>query len=78
MRYNQQLRKVFYQSVDNGRLNGYLADDDREAEHCFRLVRAMAEVKGITEKLKAEHPMEWIEQRECAREADAKIVNAKK
>ena len=32
--------------------------------------------EGITEKLKAEHPMEWIGKMNVLREADAKIVNA--
>lgn len=78
MRYIRQHRKVFYTNLlTSGRLNGYLADIDRQAEALFfRLVEQMAESEGITEKLKAEHPMEWIGKMNVLREADAKIVNA--
>ncbi len=78
LRYIRQHRKVFYTNLlTSGRLNGYLADIDRQAEALFfRLVEQMAESEGITEKLKAEHPMEWIGKMNVLREADAKIVNA--
>ena len=46
-----------------GKLNGYLIDINRQAENMLlRLVEKMAEREGITEQLKAESQMEWIDQ----------------
>ena len=42
----------------------------------FRLVEQMVEREGITEKLKAEQPMEWIGKMNALREAATEIVNA--
>ena len=78
LRYLKQHRKVFYTNLlTSGRLNGYLADIDRQAaELFFRLVEQMAEREGVTEKLKAEQPMEWVGKMNALREAAAEIVNA--
>ena len=78
LRYLKEYHRNTYTTLlTSGRLNGYLADIDRQAEALFfRLVEQMAESEGITEKLKAEHPMEWIGKMNVLREADAKIVNA--
>ena len=77
LRYLKQHRKVFYTNLlTSGRLNCYLADIDRQAEKLFfRLVEQMAEHEGITEKLKAEQPMEWVGKMNALREAAAEIVN---
>ncbi len=78
LRYLKQHRKVFYTNLlTSGWLNGYLADIDRQAaELFFRLVEQMAEREGVTEKLKAEQPMEWVGKMNALREAAAEIVNA--
>ena len=78
LRYIRQHRKVFYTNLlTSGRLNGYLADIDRQAtELFFRLMEQMAEHEGITEELKAEHPMEWIGRMNALRESAVEIVNA--
>ena len=77
LRYIQHHRKVFYTNLlTSGRLNGYLADIDKQAEELFlRLVKQMAEREGLTEKLKAEYPMGWIGIMNALREAAAEIVN---
>ena len=60
----------------SGKLNGYLADVDKQAEEMFfRLVKQRAEREGITEKLKVEHPMEWVGKMNSLREAATEIVN---
>ena len=47
--------------LTSGKLNGYLADIDKQAEDMlFRLVKQMAEREGVTEKLKADNQMEWV------------------
>ena len=78
LRYLKQHRKVLYTNLlTSGRLNSYLADIDRQAAELFlRLVEQMAEREGITEKLKAEQPMEWVGKMNALREAAAEIVNA--
>lgn len=78
LRYLKQHRKVLYANLlTSGKLNSYLADIDRQAKDMFlRLVKQMAEREGITEKLKAEQPMEWVGKMNALREAAAEIVNA--
>ena len=77
-RYLKQYRRILYTNLlTSGSLNSYLADIDEQAETMFsRLVEQMAEREGITEKLKAEHPMEWIRRMNALREAAGEIVNA--
>ena len=78
LRYIRQHRKVFYTNLlTSGRLNGYLADIDRQAtELFFRLIEQMTERESVTEKLKAEKPMKWAGKINTLREATVKIVNA--
>lgn len=78
LRYIRQHRKVLYTNLlTSGKLNGYLADIDEQAkEMFFRLVKQMAEREGITEKLKAEQPMEWVGKMNMLRETATEIVNA--
>ena len=78
LRYIRQHRKVFYTNLlTNGRLNSYLADIDRQAEELFfRLVEQMAEREGITETLKADNQMEWVQRMNALRAAVTETVNA--
>ncbi len=77
-RYLRKNRKVLYADLlTSGKLNGYLADIDRQAEEMFsRLVRQMAEAEGITEKLKADDMMSWVGRMNGVRSRAAEIVNA--
>jgi hypothetical protein len=76
--YLGENRKVFYADLlTSGRLNGYLADIDRQAEEIFsRLVKQMAEAEGITEKLKADDMLSWVGRMNDVRSRVAEIVNA--
>ena len=76
--YLGENRKVFYADLlTSGRLNGYLADIDRQAEEIFsRLVKQMAEAEGITEKLKADDMLSWVGRMNDVRRRVAEIVNA--
>lgn len=62
VRYLKQKHKVLYMNLlTSGKLNGYLADIDVQAENMFsRLVKQIAEREGVTEQLKADDQMEWI------------------
>ena len=60
----------------SGKLNGYIADIDRQAEDMFfRLVKQMAEREGVSETLKAEDQMEWIQRINSIRNRAIEIVN---
>ena len=73
----KQHRRILYTNLlTSSRLNSYLADIDKQAEELFlRLVKQMAEREGLTEKLKAEHPMEWVGIMNALREAATEIVS---
>lgn len=62
LRYIKQNRKVLYLNLlISGKLNGYLADLDKQAEEMFsRLVKQMSEREGVTEQFKAENQMAWV------------------
>ena len=77
-RYLKVHHRITYDNLlTTCKLNGYLADIDRQTQALFfRLVEQMAEREGITEKLKAEQPMEWVGKMNALREAAAEIVNA--
>ena len=57
LRYNKHHRKGLYLNLLTSRkLNGYLADLDKQAEDMFsRLVKQMAECEGVTAQLKADN-----------------------
>ena len=77
LNYLKQYRKVTYTNLlTSGRLGVYLADIDRQAQERFeRLIEGMKQAQGITERLKEENALEWVQHlnniRACARE----IVN---
>ena len=78
-RYLKQNHKVLYCNLlTSGKLNGYLADIDEQAEDMFfRLLKQMAEREGVTERLKAENQMEWVRQMNSIRNRVSEIVYAK-
>ena len=77
LRYIKQHHKVRYTNLlTSGKLNGYLADIDKQAENMFfRLVKQMAEREGVTEKLKADNQMEWVARMNNIRSRAKEIVN---
>ena len=76
--YIKQHHKVRYVNLlTSGKLNGYLAEIDKQAEDMlFRLVKQMAERESVTEKLKAGNQMEWVAQMNNIRSRATEIVNA--
>ena len=62
LQYIKQNSKVLYLNLlTSGKLNGYLADIDKQAADMLsRLVKQMAEREGVTEQLKADNQMEWV------------------
>ena len=76
LRYLKQHRKVLYSELlISGKLNSYLADIDRQAEEMFsRLVKQLSEKEGVTETLKAENQMLWVQKMNNLRNAAMEIV----
>ena len=74
MQYLKEHKQFIYLNLlTSGRLNEYLASVDEQAEDMFsRLVREYAERKGVTEQLKAENQILWVQKmnniRACVRE----------
>ncbi len=77
LRYIKQHHKVRYTNLlTSGKLNGYLADIDKQAEDMFfRLVKQMAEREGVTEQLKADNQMKWVARMNNIRNRATEIVN---
>lgn len=75
-RYLKQNHKVLYMNLlTSGKLNSYLADIDEQAEDMFfRLVKELAEKEGITEKLKAENQMLWVQRMNSIRTRATEVV----
>jgi hypothetical protein len=77
LRYIRQFKKSLYLDLfTSGKLNAYLDDIDAHAEDSFsRLVKEMAAQEGVTEKLKAENQMAWVQRMNNIRERATEIVN---
>ena len=74
LRYLKEHKQFVYLNLlTSGRLNEYLASVDEQAEDMFfRLVKEYAGKHGVTEQLKAENQLLWVQKmnniRACARE----------
>lgn len=77
-RYLKDHKKATYATLQtSGKLNSYLADIDRQAEEMFsRLVKQLTEKENVTEKLKAENQMLWVQQTNNIRNCATEVVNA--
>lgn len=77
MQFSLDFFEVLYTNLlTSGKLNIYLADINRQAEEMFsRLVKELAEKEGITETLKAENQMLWVQRMNAVQETATEIVN---
>lgn len=77
LRYLKDHHRVRYANLlTSGKMNAYLADIDRQAEELFlRLVKQMAESEGVTEALKAENQMLWVQKMNNLRNAAMEILS---
>ena len=76
-RYLKQNHKVrYYNLLTSGKLNSYLADIEEQAQNLFsRLVKDLAEKENVTEKLKSDNPMLWVQKMNNIRNQATEIVN---
>ena len=76
-RYLKGHHKALYTSLlTSGKLNSYLADIDRQAEEMFSLlINQLSEKEGVTEALKAEHLMLWVQKMNSIRNTAMEVVS---
>ena len=68
-------RVLYYNLLTTGKLNDYLADLNEQAEAMFsRLVKQLSEKEGVTEALKEENQMLWVQRMNNIRSAAMEIV----
>lgn len=81
MRHKRYLKQnhnvLYYNLLTSGKLNSYLADIEQQAQQLFlRQVKDLAEKESITEKLKSENQMLWVQKMNNIRNQATEIVNA--
>lgn len=78
LRYIKEHKRTFYANLlTSCKLNSYLADIDKKAEEMFsRLVKQLAKKENVTEKLKAENQMLWVQKINNIRNQAMEIVNS--
>lgn len=76
-RYLKQSHKVrYYNLLTSGKLNSYLADIEEQAQNLFsRLIKDLAEKENVTEKLKSDNQMLWVQKMNNIRNRATEIVN---
>ena len=66
---------LYAELLTTGKLNDYLADLNEQAEAMLsRLVKQLSEKEGVTEALKAENQMLWVQRMNNIRSAAMEIV----
>ena len=77
LRHLKRHHKVIYANLlTTGKLNDYLADLNEQAEAMFsQLVKLLAEMEGVTEVLKAENQMLWVQKMNNLRNTAMEIVS---
>lgn len=80
-RYRQYLKQHhrirYYNLLTAGTLNEHLAEVEQQAERMFQsVVAALSKQENVTEKLKADRPMEWVQKMNSIRNRATEIVNS--
>ena len=77
LRYLRQQRKALYtELLVSGRLNRYLVDLNEQAEAMFlRLIDKMAAREGVTEQLKAQDQLLWVQRMNSIQDRAMEMVN---
>ena len=77
LRYIKQERKALYtELLTSGKLNSYLVSVNVQAEkQMILLTKQMAEREGVTEQLKAQDQMLWVQRMNNIRDRSMEIVN---
>lgn len=77
-RYLKRYHKIWYYNLlTSGTLNEHLAEVDQQAERMFQLlVSVLSKQENVTEKMKADRPMEWVQKTNNIRNRASEIVNS--
>jgi hypothetical protein len=77
LRYLRQHRKALYtELLTSGTLKAYLADLNEQAENMFiEMVKQMAAQENVTEQLKAQNQMLWVQRMNNIRDRAMEMVN---
>lgn len=77
LRYIKQHHKIRYTNLlTSCKLTAYLTDIDEQAEDMFfRLVKQLSEKEGVTEQLKADDQMLWVQKMNNIRNIARNVVN---
>ena len=77
LRFIKTERKALYtELLTSGRLNTYPADINEQAtEQMLLLIKQIAECEGVTEQLKAQDQMLWVQRINNIRDRAIEIVN---
>ena len=77
-RFLKENHRVFYSNLmTSDKLVTYLDDIEKQATAMFlRLVKELAEKENVTEELKAENQMLWVQKMNNIRDRATEIVNA--
>ena len=78
LRYIKEYRPELHTTLLlSGKLNSRLAEIDKQATEMFdQLVKQLVEREGITEQLKVQNQMAWVQRMNNIRNAAEEIVNA--
>lgn len=75
MKQNHKVR--YCNLLTSGKLNSYLAVIEEQAQNLFsRLVKGLAEKENVTEKLKSDNSMLWVQKMNNIRNRAKEIVNS--
>ena len=76
--YLKTNRPVLYNALLlSGKLYTLLADlNEQASERCSLIIRQMAQAEGITEELKANDPMRWVQAMNSIRSRAEEIIRA--
>ena len=76
--YLKNHRPILYQSLLlSGKLYTVLADlNEQTTERCSLIIRQMAEAEGVTEELKANDPMRWVQAMNSIRSRAEEIIQS--
>lgn len=77
LKYIKESKRVYYTILlTSGELNSYLAEIDKQAEEMFsRLIKEISEAEGVTEKLKEENQLLWVQRMDNICNRATEIIN---
>lgn len=72
----QECKALYTELLTSGRLNAYLVDINEQAEEeMLLLTKQIAECEGVTEQLKAQDQMLWVQRMNNIRDRAMEFVN---